>query len=126
VSLVIHVAGDAESMRLQTGDVVSPGARIRFEVEGTRRGYVAIVGIDGSGATTVYYPFGANIPATFDPAVDRLLPGAIQLDATPGEEKFFAVFSKLPFVVDDTLPAIRGAGGLPEGVTSSEVVLHKK
>ncbi len=118
IALVIHVATETGSRPLASGDTVAPGARIRFEVPGTRGGYVAVVGVDGTGATTVYYPFGGTQAAPL--GLERLLPGAIQLDATAGDEHFFALFSPQPFAIPGTIAA------LPAGIVSSEVVLHKK
>jgi hypothetical protein len=125
ISLVIHTATDGgDSAKLANGDTITPGARLRFEVQGSKPGFIAVVGIDGSAATTIYYPWGASEAAPL--GTERLLPHAIQIDATPGDEKFFAVFSTRPFSVDTVMPAITGAGTLPPGVSMSEVVLHKK
>ncbi len=126
VGLVIHVATEGGSRQVATGDTVAPGAHIRFEIAASRRGYVAVVGIDGSGAATVYYPYGASQPAAIDPSIDRQLPGAIALDATPGDEKFFALYSEHPFAIEPLIPLVRSAGALPSGVSSALVVLHKK
>ncbi|MBA3456199.1 MAG: DUF4384 domain-containing protein [Deltaproteobacteria bacterium] len=121
VALIIHT----EHRQLASGDTVQPGERIRFEINAGRRGYVAIIGIDGAGAQTVYFPFNGTQPAAIDPSVDRILPGAVKLDATPGDERFFALYSEQPFILDTVLPALRGAK-LPAGVASAEVVLHKQ
>lgn len=121
VALIIHTEG----RRLASGDTVQAGERIRFEINAGRRGYVAIVGIDGAGAQTVYFPFQGRQPAAIDPTVDRLLPGAVKLDATPGDETFYALYSERPFVLDLALPAVRGAPP-PAGVVIAEVVLHKQ
>ncbi len=123
VTLVLHAS---TGERLATGDTVTPGTRIRFEVNATKPGYVAIVGIDGSGTATVYYPFGAAQPIYVDPKTNSLLPGAIELDATPGDERFFAVHAAEPFPLDAVTTALRGSAQLPAGVASSAVVLHKK
>src|SRR5204863_72309 len=71
--------------------------------------YVAVVGIDGSGAATAYYPFGSREPAAIAPGGDAVLPGAIALDAAPGDERFYAVFAERPFAIDAALFAgLRG------------------
>jgi hypothetical protein len=118
IALVIHVATEGGSRPLASGDTVAPGARLRFEVPGTRSGYIAVVGVDSTGGTTVYYPFGGAQAAPL--GLERLLPGAIQLDASAGDEHFFALFSAQPFAIPQTVAA------LPAGLVSSEVVLHKK
>ena len=121
VALIIHTEG----RQLASGDTVQPGERIRFEVNAGRRGYVAIVGIDGAGAQTIYFPFKGTQPAAIDPKIDRILPGAVKLDATPGDETFYALYSEQPFMLDAALPAVRG-GALPSGVVLAEVVLRKQ
>jgi hypothetical protein len=120
VSLVVHTP----TRKLASGDTVGPGERLRFELLATRRGYVAIVGVDGTGAPSVYVPFGGAAAIAFDPAASSLLPGAIELDATPGDETYFAFFSERPFAIDSVLPAVKG-GSVPDGVSSSKLVLRK-
>lgn len=120
VSLVIH----GEAQPLANGDTVTAGTKIRFEAQGGKPGYIAVVGVDGAHATTVYYPYGAKEPAQI--GRERLLPGAIQLDSTPGDEAFFAVFSTKPFEIDAVLPALTGSAKLPAGIATSRVVLRKK
>ena len=119
ITLVIH----GESKRFASGDAVVPGARIRFEVATPRQGYVAVVGVDGAGATTVYVPYGGAQAAS---SGGGLLPGAIALDATPGTERFFAVYGEHPFTLDAVVSALRGGKPLPPGLTSAEVTLHKQ
>ena len=124
ISLIVHVEAGAEDRVLRPGDAVQPGARLRFEVHAGRRGYVAVLGVDGAGEVTVHYPPGGLAPAGFDPR-DRLLPGAAALDATPGDERLVAVYAERPFSLDATLAAVRARRPLPAGVTSSEIVLHE-
>lgn len=125
ISLVVHLASGDGSKRLTSGDTVRAGDRIRFEIGGTKAGYVAVVGIDGSGTPTVYHPDHGAAPTAFDPA-HRLVPGAIELDATPGAERFFAIYSERPFALDVVLPALAMNTALPPGVSKAEVVLDKK
>ena len=125
ISLVIHAAADGNTARLATGDTITPGTRLRFEVQGSKPGFIAVIGLDGSNATTIYYPGpGASEAGTI--GADRLLPGAIQIDATPGDEQFFAVFSARPFAIATVMAAVHGTSALPHGIAMSHVVLHKK
>lgn len=110
VALIVHRATSGVSERLDDGDTVVPGDRIRFEVDAPRKGYVALVGVDGSGKQTIYYKDVAYTPE------NRLLPDAIQLDATPGDEHFTLLFSTEPF--DVNAPS--------SSVMRDEVTLHKK
>lgn len=121
ISLVIHT----ESRRLASGDTVHPGERIRFEINAARRGYVTVIGIDGAGTRTTYYPYGGAAAAAIDPTESRVLPGAIQLDATPGDETFYAVYAAHPFTTAEALAVIDHANRAP-GMSSAEVVLRKQ
>jgi hypothetical protein len=118
VALIIHLATSGQSQQLDTGDLVKPGDRIRFEVDAAKPGYVAIFGVDGTGKVTLYYPDGPDA-AKYDPE-DRLVPGAIQLDVTPGDEHFTVVYSAKPFST-----AILG-GSIPSGLQHDEIVLKKQ
>src|SRR5262245_44629599 len=86
VALIVHRATSGVSERLDNGDTVAVGDRIRFEVDAPKQGFVALLGVDGSGKQTVYYK---DVP--YSPE-NRLLPDAIQLDATPGDEHFTLLF----------------------------------
>lgn len=118
VALIIHLATTNKSQVLDTGDRVKPGDRLRFEIDAPKPGFVAIFGVDGTGKVSVYYPDGPDA-AHYDPE-DRLVPGAIQLDATPGDEHFTLVYSEKPFST-----AIL-SGALPSGLSHDEVVLKKQ
>jgi hypothetical protein len=127
ITLVVHAATDSAGTRmLASGDTIAPGTRIRFEVGAPKRGYVTVIGFDARGTTTVYYPFGGAQAAVYDPTTGGLLPGAIAVDATPGAEKYFAVFSEQPFSVESVAPAVQGKGAFPQGVSHAEVVLEKR
>lgn len=119
ITLILHT----ESRRLATGDTVHPGERIRFEINAARKGFVTVIGIDGAGTKTTYFPFGASAAAAVDPNESRILPGAIALDATPGDETFFAVYATRPFTTEEAFAAV---GKPMEGMSSAEVVLHKQ
>lgn len=110
VALVVHRATSGVSERLDDGDTVAPGTRIRFEVDAPREGYVALIGFDGAGKQTVYYE---NVHYTPE---NRLLPGAFELDASPGDERFFLLFAPTKFSVNHP----------PKSVVRDEFTLHKK
>jgi hypothetical protein len=124
IALVVHRATGDGSTRLVTGDAVHPGDRIRFEIDAGKPGFVAIIGIDGTGQPTIYHPDHGTAPVAFDPT-EHVLPGAIELDATPGDEKFFAVYGQRPFAFDVVVPALATGTALPPGLSKAEVVLHK-
>ena len=124
IALVVHVATETGSRRVSSGDEVRPGDKLRFEINALKPGYVAVVGIDGSGTLSIYHPGNGTGPIAFDPQA-RVLPGAIRLDATPGDERFFAIYSPTPFAFDTVLPALEENRALPPGVSKAEVVLKK-
>ncbi len=126
VSLIVHLARGSGTTRVTSGDVAAAGDRLRFEIAAPGPGYVAIVGIDATGTTSVYYPSSADRPAAIDPRVEPLLPGAIELDATPGDETFYALFAVQPFAVSRELARIRAGTALSDGVKRAEIVLHKR
>jgi hypothetical protein len=125
VSFAMYAASGTGSRQLSTGDTVVPGDKVRFQVNVERRGYVAVVGIDGTGASTVYYPFGAGEATAIDPQSGGLLPGAVELDAASGDEHFYAVYAEQPFALGPELFAGLRAGRLPDR-TIAEIVVHKK
>jgi len=125
IGLVVHVAAGSDSRPIASGDPVHPGDQIRFEVSVPHPGHVAVVGIDGSGASTVYYPFGGRAPASIDAGTGAVLPGAVRLDATAGDERIYAVYAERPFVLGDELFAALRSGATPPGTTTTSVVLHK-
>jgi len=93
----VHLATAAGSRALMPGDTVPQNAQLRFEVVHDKPGFVAIVGVDSANVASVYYPItGTSLSAPYNPAQSEL-PGAIELDDTPGTERFYAVFSVTPF-----------------------------
>ncbi len=126
ITLVVHAASESGSRTLASGDTIDPGTRIRFEVGAPRSGFVTVIGFDARGATTVYYPYGGAQAAAYDPKTGGLLPGAIAVDATPGAEKYFAVFSEQPFSVESVAAGVQGKGAFPQGISHAQVVLEKR
>jgi hypothetical protein len=115
VALTVHLDTGGSSRPLATGDTIAPGDRVRFEVAAPRAGYIAIVGVDGSGKQTVYHPFGGSAAVAFDPRAGRLVPGAIEFDATPGDETIRVHFSRASFTIDQ----------IPADASTAQIVLHK-
>jgi hypothetical protein len=80
---------------VKSGSVLRPGDKIRFVVNPGSAKYVLIGSRDGSGAFTVYHPFGGNKSTTVERGSHEL-PGAVELDTVAGTEKLVAVFSNEP------------------------------
>jgi hypothetical protein len=99
------------------GMLLEPGDDLRFVVQPAGLHYLLIVSRDGAGHLTVYYPFGGSQSSAVDPAGRDELPGSVKLDATPGEETLFALFSRQP------LEAARVTERLGSGSDSSAAEL---
>ena len=126
IGLVVHVATAGGSRPVAGDGTVRVGDRIRFEVSVPRPGYVAVIGVDRSGTSTVYYPFGGAAPARVDAGAGAVLPGAVELDATEGDEAIYAAYSEHRFALGDALvAALRGGGNGVPGVAVARVLLHK-
>ncbi len=80
---------------VKAGSVLRPGDKIQFVVNPGNAKFVLIGSRDGSGAFTVYHPFGGDKSTAIDRGSHQL-PGAVELDAVPGTEKLVAVFSNEP------------------------------
>ena len=80
---------------VKAGSVLRPGDKIRFVVNPGNAKYVLIGSRDGSGAFTVYHPFGGDKSTAIERGSHEL-PGAVELDTVAGTEKLVAVFSNEP------------------------------
>lgn len=80
---------------VKAGQVLRPGDKIRFVVNPGAAKFVLIGSRDGSGAFTVYHPFGGDRSIAIERGLHEL-PGAVELDAVAGAEKLVAVFSNEP------------------------------
>ncbi len=87
---------------LKRGDTVMPapdnvalraGDRIQFTYRAARNDTLVLVGVDGAGTVSLYYPSReTEPPIAVEPTGSSVLDGALELDATPGTETFVAVF----------------------------------
>ncbi|HKE13799.1 MAG TPA: hypothetical protein VKB80_02965 [Kofleriaceae bacterium] len=111
----------------QSGAVVHPGDAIRFAYTSATGGYLVVLGRDGTGAVSVYYPDGDEA-APIRPAGDELLPGSVVLDAVPGPEEIVLLRCRAPLRVADAMAALR-AGAPPSpgaGCEADRVLLDKR
>jgi hypothetical protein len=104
---------DGQTFIVHDGAQLEPGDRIRFAVIPDGARYLLVASIDGAGTVSIYFPYGGSESAPL-PAGDRsLLPGSIVLDAAPGPERMFAIFSDEPVAAEQVTDQLRaiGAGG---------------
>jgi hypothetical protein len=118
-----HRAG--QTFAVHDGVQLGIGDQIRFVVEPAGARYLLVASVDGLGQATIYYPYGAAMSAPI--AGDRLdrieLAGSIVLDAAPGPERVFALFSDAPIAaaaVQSALRAVAAAG--PDAIRGMRVL----
>lgn len=104
---------------VKDGSSLAPGDEIRFTVAPAGAAYLMIASIDGAGNATLYVPYSGSESVRLDPAKRAELPGSITLDAAPGPERVFALFSSKPLSSETVLPALRAIGARgPEAIRS--------
>lgn len=113
LSLAGFVARGDEVFPLSPGAVLKPGDRVRFVVDGVNASkpvYALVASVDGVGAVSVYFPFGADRSGVVEGGPRVELPGSVVLDAAPGPERVFAVFSETPFSAESVRAALAALG----------------
>lgn len=103
---------DGRTFQVHDGATLAAGDRLRFVVAPDRTPYLVIASIDGAGAASIYVPFGGGRSEWVDGARVEL-PGSIVLDAAPGPERLFAIFTDEVIdtrLIEDQLRAL-GAHG---------------
>lgn len=108
----VYANRDGQTFKVKDGARLDAGDRIRFVVTPNKAHYVLIASLDGAGAATIYYPYGGTESEWIDDA-RKELPGSIVLDAAPGPERVFALFSDRPIPADAVIQQLRtiGTGG---------------
>ena len=101
------VAQQGEVQRPVTDEtVLTEGDRIRFLVEPAGARFLLLASRDGEGAFSVYYPYGGAQSGALGEGFGEL-PGSIELDAAPGPETLFAIFSSEPVDASQVEAALR-------------------
>lgn len=111
-TLEVFAHRDGQTFVVQDGTELVAGDRIRFVVLPAGSGYVLVASVDGGGAATIYYPYGADHSAPIEG--DRVeLDGSIELDAAPGPERIYALLSDRPLDAALVIARLRevAAGG---------------
>jgi len=118
--LQLHCRRAGRAFSLSPEDSVRPGDELRFVPHpvAADAGYVQVASIDGTGRYAPFYPpagQGQSVPL---PPSGQPLDGSIRLDAAPGPERLFFVFSPRPLPVAAVQQAAQARlGGLqPTGV----------
>jgi hypothetical protein len=112
----------------RSGDVVHPGDALRFAYTSTSARYLIILGRDGAGRVSVYFPEhdrAAPIPA----GEDALLPGSMVLDDVRGREEIVALDCDEPVAAAAAVEGLRAARGSPAriaGCAVERIILDKR
>lgn len=93
--LVVRRAGAV--FEIANGASLRPEDAVRFVLAPAGREFLLIASIDGAGRANVYFPYRGEASARVDPALPVEAPsGSIVLDAAPGPERVFALWSSVP------------------------------
>jgi hypothetical protein len=99
---------------VKDGSALTPGDEIRFVVRPAGYRHVLVASVDSAAVTTVYAPYGEKKSLKLPSSTDRAeLPGSVRLDATPGPERLYCLFSQRPIDAEPVLASLRqiGSGG---------------
>jgi len=107
-SLGFYVQHAGSIRRGGPGDNVVAGDRLDFVVSTERAAFLALVGVDATGAVEIYYPQTASA-APIAAGREQLLPTGVALDAVLGVERIHAVFCDRPFAVERAKAFVAGA-----------------
>lgn len=96
-------------LALRDGSRLAPGDAIRF-VAGSRVARFLLVGsVDGAGRASIYFPYRGTQSGAIG-GTPAELPGSIVLDAAPGPERLFAVFTTEPIEAAAVTSALEALG----------------
>lgn len=96
-ALALHVYRLAEghAQEAVSGEAFAPGDRLRFKVALPSEGHIAIFGVERTGQLYTAWPLDEATDTRRSAGDDIELPGAVQLDETPGEELLYLVHCPL-------------------------------
>ncbi len=113
---------------VDSADVLAPGDILRFEVQSTTPGFLAVVGRDAMGGVFVYHAKEAREPIAIPKGQTELPP--FPLGKAAGDEEVNAFFSPTPFELEPVLRALEEGKSvvevLPLGVEVTSLQLRKQ
>jgi len=111
--LMVVARREARVFPVDVSQPLRAGDQLRFVLQQPPYPFVLIASIDGAGQATVYVPYGGGESARFEPAPRIEVPGSIVIDASPGPERLFALYSRRPIPAAAVRVALAriGAGG---------------
>ncbi len=137
LSFEVYRQADAGAVRVQDGDGVQAGDRLGFRVASQDGGHLIVLGIDSALSPYPCYPADpARGPVAWAASPDPVrLDAAVELDATPGQERIVALLCERPVGFEELAPQLRAAASgaeawdaLPDlhtGCLQRELRVHK-
>lgn len=110
-SLLVVARRNGRVFPAPSGTALGAGDQIRFVVESRALPYLLVASVDGAGKASVYFPFRGTASGSIAPGRRVELPGSVVLDAAPGPERVFALFSRTPLAAAPVLSALRSLAG---------------
>jgi hypothetical protein len=108
-----------------SGEVVHPGELVRFTTSSAQVTHLALINIDGKGAT-VYYPQQGRTSAVIAAGKQQALDFSVELDDQVGTERVFAVFCPEPFEIADVIAGLNGPQPTPPSNCHLDVITLQK
>lgn len=115
-------------VRGSSAEPLQPADRLRFAYTSASPQYLAIFSLDGDAHASVYYPM-ESLSARIEPGAEVLLPSAIELDDTVGDELIVAMFCDRPFATAPLRAALESERAPPRaqsGCTSHALHVKKR
>jgi hypothetical protein len=117
----------AGSSALADGARVKPGEMLQVRYVAASAAFGLIVSIDARGQVSRHWPEGGELAAPLQPAGERALPHAFELDDSPGFERFVFVTAPTVFATRPLIEALATGRPLPlgPGARATEITLIK-
>jgi len=119
---------NADGQAVRAEQVLDAGSAVRYVLQGSSMGFVAVLRRDASGQIVVHYPPGGEVAGPYDPKNPVL--GFAQLAPSAGEEEIIGLFSSTRFDIGPVVEALRTGRPLeqvlPAGTLSARVGLDTR
>ncbi len=115
----------AQVMQGESGEVVHPGELLRFTYSSAQPTHLALINMDGKGAT-VYFPREGKTSAAIAPGKQQALDFSVELDERVGQERVFAVFCPEAFEIADVIATLNGPQPAPPNGCHLDVITLQK
>jgi hypothetical protein len=108
--LTVFARHGARVFRVTDHAHLEAGDTLRFQVQPAGAPYLMIASIDGANHASVYVPYDGKTSLRIPEDQTFRDDGAIAIDAAPGPERIFALFSKHPLDAGDVQRALSSIG----------------